>query len=83
MLNFEQEFQTVVGHARIDGGEVEMERVSLTGDRLSFALREPGTRREMTYQCRIEGEQMRGTARSAGKTPRTFELRARREVAVG
>jgi len=79
MLELEQEFQTVLGHALIEHQEVMLENVALFGDRLRFSIRDPASHREMTYLCQVQTDQMRGIARSVGKTPRTFELRARRE----
>jgi SAM-dependent methyltransferase len=79
VLELEQEFQTVLGHALIEHEQVALENISLFGDRLRFSVRDPASHRQMTYLCQVQGDQMRGVARSVGKTPRTFELRARRE----
>ena len=79
VLELEQEFQTVSGRGLIEREEVMLQNVSLFGDRLRFSLRDPASHREMTYLCQVTGDQMHGVARSVGKTPRTFELRARRE----
>jgi SAM-dependent methyltransferase len=75
VLEFEQEFQTVVGTAFVGGSEIALENTRLIGPEFSFDLR------EATYRCRVDGETMRGAGRAVGSRGRAIDLdlRARRE----
>ncbi len=77
-LDFEQEFQTILGNARIGEDALPLNNCTLTGPTLKFTIRSPAkSRRELTYTCKIEN----GTLRGAAPTDHgPLEIRARRST---
>jgi SAM-dependent methyltransferase len=81
VLEFEQEYQMVMGASRVKGREVMLEQVKMEGRQLSFMLpyRGGGTSPVM-YRCHVDGDVMRGSGRAAGGHMAELELRARRKT---
>jgi SAM-dependent methyltransferase len=81
VLEFEQEYQTVIGTCRAMGRDMTLERVRLVGPELCFTLPEhrPGTS-PVTYQCRVEDGTLRGSGRPAEGRVMELGLRARRSI---
>ena len=70
-MELEQEYQTIVGRVTIDDREIELESATLCGTRLSFRAG------DATYHCDVDGDSIRGHARSP-RTRGKLEFRARR-----
>jgi SAM-dependent methyltransferase len=69
-LRWEQEFQTIVGTAMLDGREHAITNATLSGDRINFAVD------GVEYRARVDGDTIRGEGRAAGRRAQ-FEIRAR------
>src|SRR5688572_16189202 len=69
-IHFEQELQTIVASAELDGREWTIERPMLSGDLVSFEL--DGA----AYRARVNGDSMRGEARTILRRAE-LELRGR------
>jgi len=73
VIEFEQEFQTVLGTAVLNDREVAMDRVKLEGTRLSLEL--GGT----AFTCHIDQDSIRGVGMNPSRRG-IFEFRARRQT---
>ena len=69
-IELEQEFQTVVGLAKLSNREMPLENMSLSGDRLTFTLA------GVTYYTRVCGDMIRGSGRCSSRRGE-LEVRAR------
>jgi SAM-dependent methyltransferase len=71
-IDWEQEFQTVVATAILDGDECDIDHAILHGDKLAFEIK------GVTYHAVVKGESMRGSGKRKGKRAE-LEIRARRD----
>lgn len=71
-IDWQQEFQTVVATAKLDGQEWDIDNATLRGAALAFDIK------GVTYHAIVEGDTMRGSGKRAGKR-NALEIRARRD----